>query len=253
MKDGVVIITGASKGIGAAVAKKLAAEGFESLLIARDQTNLEALSAEIRELGGRAHCYPCDVSNIEFLSGTISKIKEAHRTPIAIINNVGIGGPYKKITELTLAEWNELFNVNLTSAFVLCSSLLTEMAEMGGGKIINISSIFGLFGGSGSVAYSTFKHGLIGFSKSIAAEWGDRNIQANVICPGYINTDMNAQSPIHMASNLRRIPEGRLGLPSEVANLVAFLMSSESSYVNGSVLPIDGGFTAQIVLNSPHL
>ncbi|MFN0204375.1 MAG: SDR family NAD(P)-dependent oxidoreductase [Bacteroidia bacterium] len=242
------IITGASQGIGAAIALKLAQEGYHTLLIARNEEKLKAVKGEILVQGGSANYYLCDVSNANAVAQTLQKIKEDEgELPLTLVNNAGWGGPFHKANEVSEAEWDAVFNTNVKSAFLFCRSLLPEMQAQGFGRIINISSIFGKLGGLGSSTYSASKHALIGYTKSLAVEWGGFGITVNSISPGYIATSMTEINPYNKAyfeAVFKQIPSGKMGKPEDIAGLVAFLANPSTTYMNGENVVIDGGLTA---------
>jgi 3-oxoacyl-[acyl-carrier protein] reductase len=246
------IVTGASRGIGAAIAKALTEDGFQVALLARDARALSQLEQELVSSGAQAWSFVCDVSDEAAVTATLASIEARLGVPGVIVNNAGFGGPFHRADEVSKAEWDAVFGVNVNGVYHLCRWALPLMKARGFGRIVNISSIQGLFGGALSSTYSATKHALIGYSKTIAAEWGAYGITCNAVCPGYIDTEMLANAdPASRKELLRRIPVGRFGTPEEVARLVAFLIGPFGGYINGSSLVIDGGLSSHLANDLP--
>lgn len=243
------VVTGASRGIGAAIAEVLAENGFRVALVARD---VAALSRLETKLGDRARSFVCDVADEAAVNATLDRIETSLGTPGVIVNNAGVGGPFHRVDEVDKAEWDALFGVNVDGVRHFCRWALPRMKASGYGRIVNISSIQGLFGGAQSSTYAATKHAIIGFSKTIAAEWGAYGITCNAVCPGYIDTEMLANAdPESRKTLLRRIPAGRFGSAEEVARLVAFIVGPFGGYINGSSLVMDGGLSAHLANDVP--
>ncbi len=238
------VVTGASRGIGAAIAQVLVANGFQVALLARDEAALAGLETK---LGERARSFRCDVAHEDSVNATLDRIESSMGLPGVIVNNAGLGGPFHRVDEVDQAEWDALFGVNVEGVRHMCRWALPRMKASGYGRIVNIASLLGLFGGARSSTYAATKHALVGFSKSIAAEWASAGITCNAVCPGYIDTEMLAKAdPESRESLLRRIPAGRFGSAEEVARLVAFLVGPFGGYINGSTLVMDGGLSAHV-------
>ncbi len=246
------VITGASRGIGAAISEVLAESGFRVALLARDVQALSRLEKKLAAAGAQARSFACDVADEASVSAALASIEESLGVPGVVVNNAGVGGPFHRADEVSREEWEALFGVNVDGVYHLCRWALPRMKAVGYGRIVNISSIQGLFGGARSSTYSATKHALIGYSKSLAAEWGAYGITCNAVCPGYIDTEMllNADAESRSAL-LRRIPAGRFGTPEEVARLVAFLVGPHGGYVNGSALVMDGGLSSHLANDLP--
>lgn len=248
MSNKTVIITGASQGIGEAIALKLAQEGYHTILLARNEAKLQAVKAQILLQGGKASYYKCDITDAHAVAETLQKIQQDEgELPLTLINNAGWGGPFHKADEVSEAEWDTVFNTNVKSAFLFCRTLLPEMKKQGFGRIINISSVYGELGGLGSSTYAASKHALIGYTKSLAVEWGNFGITANAISPGYIATSMtqiNEYNKPYFDAVFKQIPIGKMGKPEDIAGLVAFLANPTTTYINGENVVIDGGLTA---------
>ncbi|WP_395835907.1 SDR family NAD(P)-dependent oxidoreductase [Archangium violaceum] len=249
MNANIAVVTGASRGIGAALAEVLAENGFRVALVARD---VAALSKLETKLGDRARSFVCDVADEAAVNATLDRIETSLGTPGVIVNNAGVGGPFHRVDEVDTAEWDALFGVNVDGVRHFCRWALPRMKASGYGRIVNISSIQGLFGGARSSTYAATKHAIIGFSKTIAAEWGAYGITCNAVCPGYIDTEMLANAdPESRKELLRRIPAGRFGSAEEVARLVAFIVGPFGGYINGSSLVMDGGLSAHLANDVP--
>jgi 3-oxoacyl-[acyl-carrier protein] reductase len=165
-----------------------------------------------------------------------------------VVNNAGFGGPFHKTHEVTLEEWHAIFALNVTAPFVICRAVLPTMQRSGRGRIVNIASIMGFLGGSGSSTYAASKHALIGYTKSLAAEWGPSGICINAICPGYTETAMTASMSQEAREQIeRKIPIARFAHVSDIAETVKFLMSESAQYINGASLVVDGGMTAGLL------
>jgi len=248
MEQQYAIITGASQGIGAAIALKLAAEGFFTVLLARSEEKLQKIVHQIQQNGGNAIAFPCDVSNSAVVEEVLEKIVEKLGVfPLVLVNNVGWGGPFHRTDEVSEVEWDQLFATNVKSAFLFCRRLLPEMKKQNFGRIINISSIYGIVGGAGSSTYTATKYALLGYTKSLAVEWGSFGITANCISPGYIateNFEINEQNAAYFQAVQKQVPNRQLGKPEHIADVVALLAKATTSYINGGNLVIDGGFTA---------
>lgn len=243
LKNKNVLITGASRGIGKAIALKMAQAGANVIINYKSSKNeAEELADNIsKNYGVKALPIQSDVSNIE----EVKKIKELTSSqlgPISIlVNNAGVTQD-KLLRNMTPEVWDYVIKSNLYSVYNTCSVFIDDMINIRWGRIINISSIVALMGSAGQANYAASKSALIGFTKSIAREYAKRNITANVICPGYIETDMTEKlAPKIKEAIINSIPVGRAGTPEEVANLVVFLASDLSSYITGEVINISGG------------
>lgn len=244
----IAIVTGASRGIGKAIAQQLSKDGFRVILIARNKNTLLELASTLEESDPEDTVFSCDLSDQKNTLKLAEKITTQFSVIHTLVNNVGYGGPYVALNEISQNHWQNVWNININSTMYLMRAILPKMKKSHFGRIINISSILGLHGGSMSSAYSASKHATIGLTKSIATEWGNFGITCNAICPGYIDTEMNnteaAEEIIEKIS--KKIPAGRLGKPKEIADLVSFLVSDKASYINGGIFVIDGGLTAHI-------
>ena len=238
LNNKVALITGASRGIGRAIALKLASRGADIAVVYAGNTSSAAEACEeIKRLGARAESYQCNVSDFASAKETVYAAKEAFGTIDILINNAGITRD-GLILAMKEESFDEVVEVNLKGAFNMIRHCAAIFVKNRCGKIVNISSIAGLIGNAGQANYAASKAGLIGLTKATARELAPRNICCNAIAPGFIKTDMTAEisteNPL-MAS----IPLGRVGLPEEVADLAAFLCRAD--YITGEVIRIDGG------------
>ncbi|MDX1501709.1 MAG: 3-oxoacyl-[acyl-carrier-protein] reductase [Thermoanaerobaculia bacterium] len=235
------LVTGASQGIGAAVARALAARGARVVLAARGVEKLESLRDEIAAGGGEATVLPLDVSRPEEAAERLGTLPEAF-TPVEIlVNNAGITAD-NLLARLGLEEWQRVIDTNLTGAYVITKAVLRGMMRNRWGRIVSVSSVVGLMGNAGQANYAAAKAGLIGFSKSLARELASRNITVNVVAPGYIETSMTAGLPEASRKELAAaIPLKRIGTAEEIAAACVYLASEEASYVTGHVLNVSGG------------
>lgn len=246
------VVTGASRGIGEAIATVLAEGGLRVALVARNVEALSRLEAKLSATGAQVKAFACDVADAASVNATLEKIEASLGTPGVIVNNAGVGGPFHRADEVDQAEWDALFGVNVDGVRHFCRWALPRMKANRFGRIVNISSIQGLFGGALSSTYVATKHAIVGYSKAIAAEWGAYGITCNALCPGYIDTEMLANAdPGVRKELLRRIPVGRFGKPEEVARLVAFITGPFGGYINGSALVMDGGLSSHLANDLP--
>jgi len=243
LQNKVAVVTGAGRGIGKAVALRLAAEGAAVALCGRTQANVDAVASAITANGGKAVAYAVDVGSSAAVSETCEKIIKEFGKVDVLVNNAGIARD-DLLMRMTEEKWDEVLDTNLKGAFLFTKALTRPMLKARGGRIINISSIIGLTGNAGQTNYAASKAGLIGFTKSVARELGSRGITANVIAPGFIETDMTAELSAEMRDGLlQRVALGRLGSVEDIASAVLFLAGDGASYISGQVLTVDGGMT----------
>lgn len=244
------LVTGASEGIGRAIALRLAQDGHRLALVARRGEALARVQATLAGAGARAEVFPCDLEDPDAAAATAEAVRERCGPPGVLVHNAGAGGPYQLLTEVAPPQLGGLIALNLTSALRLTQAVLPAMAAAGRGRVVSISSVFGLASGPGSAVYTTVKHALLGLTRALAVEWGPRGVTANAVCPGYIETRMlenlRAADPARHAALARSVPAGRLGAAEEVADLVAFLVSPRAAYINGAVITIDGGLASAL-------
>lgn len=239
----VAIVTGASRGIGAAIARALAGDGRHVVLTARDAGRLEAVATAIRSAGGSASVTACDVSDHAALAAMIDAVFDEHRRLDILVNNAGITRD-NLMLRMSDAEFDEVIATNLRAVFVACRAALRPMMRGKWGRIVNISSVAGLVGNAGQANYAAAKAGLLGMTKSIAKEMASKNITANVVAPGFVQTDMTDVLPAAVKEMaMAATPMKRFGTPDDIGAAVAYLCGEQAGFVTGQVLAVDGGMT----------
>ena len=236
----VALVTGASRGIGRAIATGLAAAGAHVVAAARGE-NAAGTATAIREAGGSAEAIALDVTDAAGLEAAIAAIVSAKGRIDILVNNAGITRDTLML-RMKRDDWDAVIQTNLTAAFTSTQAVLKPMIKQRSGRIINITSVVGQSGNAGQANYAASKAGLIGFTKALALEVASRNVTVNAVAPGLIDTDMTrAISEGAHEDWAARIPLKRLGTPEDVANAVVFLASDEASYITGHVLAVNGG------------
>ncbi|MEP6800875.1 MAG: 3-oxoacyl-[acyl-carrier-protein] reductase [Acidobacteriota bacterium] len=234
------LVTGASRGIGEAVARRLALEGASVIAAARTAADLERVVAEIVAIGGRARALVLDLADSASIeAGAKSALAEA---PVdVLVNNAGVTED-NLLLRMSREAWDRVIGTNLTGVFLLTQAVIKSMVRKRYGRIVNVTSVVGMMGNAGQANYAASKAGLIGFTKSVARELASRNITCNAVAPGFIATAMTSKMTEEARQTLSAgIPLGRLGEPSDVASAVAYLASEEAAYVTGHVLNVSGG------------
>ncbi|HEX5361782.1 MAG TPA: 3-oxoacyl-ACP reductase FabG [Fluviicoccus sp.] len=235
----VAIVTGASRGIGKAIAGKLAAQGATVVGTATTEAGAEAINAWLSQSGGAGMML--NVAEPGQIESFIEAVQARFGAPLILVNNAGITRD-NLLLRMKDAEWDDVIATNLTAIFRLSKACLKGMGKARWGRIINISSVVGLMGNPGQTNYAAAKAGLEGFSRSLAREMGSRNITVNSVAPGFIATDMtHALSETQQQAMLSQIPAGRLGQPEDIAEAVAFLAGDAAAYITGVTLPVNGG------------
>ena len=239
----VALVTGASRGIGKGIALKLASLGSKVAINYRSNDDeAKKVLSEIEQGGGEAMLVKYDITDSKAVKAMTREIVDKWEKIDILVNNAGIVKD-NLLLRMRDADWDDVLNTNLRGAFLCTKFALRTMMDNFWGRIVNISSLAGIIGNPGQANYSASKGGLIAFTKAVAREVGSRNITSNVICPGYIVTEMTGGAFTEEMSNelLARIPVARFGSPEDVANLVAFLASDRASYVSAQVISLDGG------------
>ena len=238
MTKPVALVTGASRGIGKAIAEKLVEDGFFVVGTATTDSGAEAISSYLAGNGKGLQLNVADTASVE---AVIKTINETVGIPAVLVNNAGITRD-NLLMRMKDEEWDDIINTNLTSVFRMSKAVLRGMMKAKTGRIINISSVVGVTGNAGQANYAAAKAGMIGFAKSMAKEVGSRNITINTVAPGFIDTDMTKELSDDIRSTLLAgIPLSRLGEAKEVAHAVAFLASEGAAYITGETLHVNGG------------
>ncbi len=239
------LVSGASQGIGRAIAIALAAQGAKVLLAARNTDKLEQVAAEIEGAGGTAHAFPLDISSEASIKETAKSALAAHSIVDILVNNAGITRD-GLMMRMKRVDWDDVLNTNLTGTFLLTQALLPPMVKARWGRIVNITSIVGQLGQAGQVNYAASKAAMLGFTRSLAREVASRAITVNAVAPGYIETAMTqVLTEAQKQAMLLNIPLGRIGTDEEVAGAVAFLCLPVAGYITGHTLDMNGGLHMQ--------
>ena len=240
----VALVTGAAQGVGFATAKLFAETGYHVVM-----TDLQPLDAQVETFavhGGSVSALSGDISSEAFVVKLAEKIEHEHKAVDVLVNNAGIS-LICPAEETSIEQWQRVISINLTAPFLLCRELGKQMLAQRRGNIVNVASIAGLHGIIDRAAYNASKHGLVGLTRTLAAEWGSRGVRVNAVCPGWIKTEMDeADQGLGAYSDediINRVPMARFAKPEDVAKAIVFL-AHEDSFINGASLPVDGGWIA---------
>jgi 3-oxoacyl-[acyl-carrier protein] reductase len=235
------LVTGASQGIGAGIARALAAQGARVVLAARTVEKLEALATELRGNGSETHVLELDLGDTEAIGERIKSLPEDFTETDILVNNAGITAD-NMFVRMKQEEWDNVLRINLTGAFAVTRAVSRGMMRRRWGRIISISSVVGLMGNAGQANYAAAKAGLVGLTKSLARELAGRQVTANVVAPGFVETAMTDSLPDQSKEQLfQAIPLKRMGTVEDIAAAVVYLASEEAGYVTGHVLNVSGG------------
>ncbi|KPJ70182.1 3-oxoacyl-ACP synthase [candidate division WOR-1 bacterium DG_54_3] len=235
------LITGASQGLGEAIATELARSGAEVILVDIQEEKLREVAGRIEQERGKASFYKADVSKMEQVQKTVEEVLQNHPKIDHLVNNAGINRD-NLLVRMKEEEWNAVLAVNLNGIFNLSKAVIRHMMGNRFGRIVNISSVVGLMGNPGQTNYAASKAGVIGFTKALAREVASRGITVNAVAPGYIATPMTEKLPESIKKVfIDLIPIKRFGTPEEVAQAVKFLLSDEAAYITGQVISVNGG------------
>jgi len=241
LSDRITVVTGATRGIGEAIAMEVAKNGSDVALLGRNADLLAKVKANVESLGRKAIALTVDVADKASVEQTFQKVMQEFGKIDFLVNNAGITRD-NLLLMMKPEEWDDVMKTNLYGVFHCSKEVLKPMMKKRYGKIVNITSVAGITGNAGQANYSASKAGMIGFTKSLAKEMGKRNICVNAVAPGMIETEMTASLPEDLKKEyLESIPLGRFGKANEVAALVVFLLSSSGDYITGQVIAIDGG------------
>jgi len=239
MKDKVILVTGANRGIGLNIIQRLNNDGYTVIGTSRTDDGANIISQEVNNNGGKG--LKMDVTNQESINSAIKNIQDEYGALYGLVNNAGITND-NLLMRMTEEQWLSVIETNLTSIYRVTKSIIKDMMKAREGRIVNIGSIVGMMGNAGQSNYSASKSGLLGFTKSLARELSSRNINVNSISPGFIDTDMTkALSDEQIDSLSKNIPLGRIAESSEVSSVVSFLLSDDSSYITGENINVNGG------------
>jgi 3-oxoacyl-(acyl-carrier-protein) reductase len=238
----VALVTGGTRGIGAAITEMLATSGAAVAAgYSRGEESAKKFQGQMREKGANVSVHQGRVDSADDVNRVIKEVMDEHGRIDYLVNNAGITVD-KTVRKMSVDDWRQVLDVNLSGAFQMTKGVLEHMIERGSGRIVNISSVIGETGNIGQANYAASKAGLFGFSKSLALEMAQRGITVNCVAPGFIGTEMVAAIPeAALAKVLEKIPQRRLGRPAEVARVVRFLLEDDSSYITGAVYSINGG------------
>jgi 3-oxoacyl-[acyl-carrier protein] reductase len=241
MEKKIALVTGASRGIGRAIAEQLAADGMTVIGTATSESGAESIASYLADAGNAGTGMVLRVDVADSVASVINAVKEQYGAPVVLVNNAGITRD-NLLMRMKEDEWGAVMETNLTALYRVCKACARGMTKARWGRIINISSVVGSMGNAGQSNYAATKAGAEGFSRSLASELGSRNITVNCVAPGFIDTDMTRDLPEQQREQLQQqIPLGRLGEPREIAAVVAFLAGDTGGYITGETIHVNGG------------
>lgn len=241
LKGQVALVTGAARGIGKAIALKLASRGADIAIVDVGLEEAEEAAKEVQALGVRCRAFKVDVSNSADAAEAVAAVVQGHGRLDILVNNAGITRD-SLLVRMKEEDWDSVINVNLKGVFVFCKEAVKVMSKQRYGRIVNIASVVAFMGNPGQANYAASKAGIVGLTKTIAKEYASRGLTANTVAPGFISTAMTDALPEKVKQEmLKAIPLGRFGTPEEVADSVCFLASAEAAYITGQVLHLNGG------------
>lgn len=243
------IVSGAARGIGRAIAVKLAHEGYDLVLSDLLEPELEECASQARESGGGVVSSVCDATKPDDVDALYAKVDALNQAPAVLVNNA-FAERRAYLGEIGEDAWNFTLNSTLTTAFLMCNRSLPRMCAAGGGAIVNVASIHAFGARETFGPYEAAKAGLVSLTRTIAVEYGNRGVRANAVCPGLVITERNQarwlDRPDDFSAILRAYPMGRAGTPEEIANVVSFVAGGAASFVNGAIITVDGGSAAML-------
>jgi NAD(P)-dependent dehydrogenase (short-subunit alcohol dehydrogenase family) len=245
-----ILVTGGASGIGRATAQQLSVDGAHVAIADIHERAAQEVANTIVAAGGSADAFAVDIADEDAVRATIKEIVSRHGSLDGAFNNAGIEGPTAKIVDVSMADWERVLRVNLTGVFVCLKCEIEQMLlQSEGGCIVSTASVAGLVGLAGAASYNAAKHGVVGLTKTVALEYASRNIRVNAVCPGFIDTpmlDRVTDASVKIRDQLiAAVPMRRVAQAGEIADVVAWLLSERSSYMNGVAVPVDGGWVAQ--------
>ena len=241
LENQVAVVTGAGRGIGRAIALKLAEAGADVVCVSRTEANSKNVADEVTAMGRKSWATAVDVGDTAAVEAAVAKILEDTGGVQILVNNAGVtrDGLLMRMSE---EDWDTVLNTNLKGTFIMTKAFTRNFMKLRTGRIINVASVVGLMGNAGQANYAASKAGLIGFTKSVAKELASRNVTANVIAPGFIDTDMTSDLKEETKETAKSyIPLGRFGLPEDIAAAAVFLAGSGANYITGQIITVDGG------------
>lgn len=243
LQDKVAIITGAASGMGKGEAIRFAQEGAKVVVADLNIEGATEVAEQIKNNGGEAIAVSVNVMKTEEILNCVKVAEETFGPVDILVNNAGVFDKYAKSLDTSLEQWNFLLNINLTSVFEFSNAVLPSMIERETGSIVNIASVAGLVAGKGGAAYTATKHGVIGYTKHLSSEYARYGIKINALCPGTIETPLTKDVLANISKEA--VPTRSFGQVDQVSDLAVFLASDEAKFMNGAIVPIDGGFTIQ--------